>query len=59
MVIRGSSKRVLNQVVEPVDKVGYFGTLLLTHKDWDKPEPHLAEQVMPKLQQHSSRSDIS
>ena len=32
-----------------------FGTLLLTHKDWDRPDMHkrsmslLAEQVMPKL----------
>ena len=58
MVIHGSPKRVLDQLVALVDEVGYFGTLLLTHKEWDKPELHkrsmalLAEQVMPKLRQH-------
>ena len=35
-----------------------FGTLLLTHKDWDRPALHkrsmtlLAEQIMPKLRRH-------
>ena len=58
MVMHGSPKRVLDQLVVLVDEVGYFGTLLLTHKDWDKPDLHkrsmvlLAEQVMPKLRQH-------
>src|SRR5262249_35724479 len=58
MVLHGSPKRVLDQLVALVDAVGYFGTLLLTHKDWDKPELHkhsmalLAEKVMPKLRQH-------
>ena len=58
MVMHGSPKRVLDQLVALVDEVGYFGTLLLTHKDWDKPDLHkrsmvlLAEQVMPKLRQH-------
>ena len=38
-----------------VDEVGYFGTLLLTHKDWDQPELHkrsmvlLAEKVLPQV----------
>lgn len=37
----------------------------MTHKDWGKPELHkrsmalFAERVVPKLQRHSSRSDIS
>jgi hypothetical protein len=58
MVLQGSPNRVLDQLVALVDEVGYFGTLLLTHKDWDKPELHkrsmvlLAEKVMPKLRQH-------
>jgi alkanesulfonate monooxygenase SsuD/methylene tetrahydromethanopterin reductase-like flavin-dependent oxidoreductase (luciferase family) len=61
MVIHGSPKRVLDQLVALVDEVGSFGTLLLTHKEWDKPVLHkrsmalLAEQVMPKLRQHASR----
>jgi alkanesulfonate monooxygenase SsuD/methylene tetrahydromethanopterin reductase-like flavin-dependent oxidoreductase (luciferase family) len=58
MVLHGSPQRVLDQLVAIVDEVGPFGTLLLTHKDWDKPELHkhsmvlLAEKVMPKLRQH-------
>ena len=58
MVLHGSAQRVLDQLVAIVDEVGPFGTLLLTHKDWDKPELHkhsmvlLAEKVMPKLRQH-------
>ena len=41
-----------------VDEVGQFGTLLLTHKDWDQPGLHqrsmrlLAEQVMPRFRSH-------
>ena len=58
MVIHGSPKRVLDQLVALIDEVGSFGTLLLTQKDWDRPELHkrsmrlLAEQVMPKLRRH-------
>jgi hypothetical protein len=42
-----------------MDRVGYFGTLLLTHKDWDQPALHkrsmtlLARDVMPKFRQHA------
>jgi alkanesulfonate monooxygenase SsuD/methylene tetrahydromethanopterin reductase-like flavin-dependent oxidoreductase (luciferase family) len=55
MLISGSPKRVLDQLVALVDDLGYFGTLLLTQKDWDDKSLHkrsmqlLAEQVMPKL----------
>ena len=55
MVISGSPKRVLDQLVTLMDQLGYFGTLLVTQKDWDDKEVHkksmrlLAEQVMPKL----------
>jgi alkanesulfonate monooxygenase SsuD/methylene tetrahydromethanopterin reductase-like flavin-dependent oxidoreductase (luciferase family) len=58
MVIHGSPKRVFDQLVALIDEVGSFGTLLLTQKDWDRPELHkrsmrlLAEQVMPKLRSH-------
>ena len=58
MVISGGPKRVLDQLVALVDEVGGFGTLLSTHKDWDRPALHqasmrlLAEQVMPKLNNH-------
>jgi len=61
-VIHGSPTRVLDQLAALVDEVGAFGTLLLTHKEWDKPALHqrsmalLAEQVMPKLRQHASRA---
>ena len=55
MVISGSPKRVLDQLVALMDQLGYFGTLLVTQKDWDDKALHkrsmrlLAEQVMPKL----------
>ena len=61
--VAGQPNRVLDQLVALVDEVGYFGTLLLTHKDWDKPELHkrsmvlLAEKVMPKLRQHVEKRD--
>lgn len=58
MVLSGSPRRVLDALVALVDKIGSFGTLLVTHKDWDKPDLHrrsirlIAEQVVPKLRQH-------
>ena len=59
MIIHGKPSTVLDQLVAMVDQVGWFGKLLLTHKDWhDKPELHqrsmrlFAEQVMPRLQNH-------
>lgn len=58
IVIAGSPTRVLERLVALVDEVGWFGTLLLTHKDWDKPELHrrsmrlFAEQVMPRFRSH-------
>jgi alkanesulfonate monooxygenase SsuD/methylene tetrahydromethanopterin reductase-like flavin-dependent oxidoreductase (luciferase family) len=58
MVMSGSPARVLDQLVALVDEIGWFGTLLLTHKDWDEPALHrrsmrlLAEQVVPRLRQH-------
>ena len=58
MVMSGSPGRVLDQLVALVDEVGPFGALLLTHKDWDRPELHkhsmrlLAERVMPRFRSH-------
>jgi hypothetical protein len=58
MVISGSPRRVLDKLVALVDEIGWFGTLLVTHKDWDKPDLHrgsmrlIADQVMPRLGQH-------
>jgi alkanesulfonate monooxygenase SsuD/methylene tetrahydromethanopterin reductase-like flavin-dependent oxidoreductase (luciferase family) len=58
MVMHGSPSRVLDQLVALVDAVGPFGTLLLTHKDWDRPDLHkrsmalLAEKLAPRLGQH-------
>jgi alkanesulfonate monooxygenase SsuD/methylene tetrahydromethanopterin reductase-like flavin-dependent oxidoreductase (luciferase family) len=58
MVISGSPRRVLDGLVAVTDQLGGFGTLLVTHKDWDEPALHrhsmrlLAEQVMPRLRQH-------
>jgi alkanesulfonate monooxygenase SsuD/methylene tetrahydromethanopterin reductase-like flavin-dependent oxidoreductase (luciferase family) len=55
MVVSGSPKSVLDQLVALIDRLGYFGTLLVTQKDWDDKALHkksmrlLAEQVMPKL----------
>jgi alkanesulfonate monooxygenase SsuD/methylene tetrahydromethanopterin reductase-like flavin-dependent oxidoreductase (luciferase family) len=55
MVISGSPKTVLDRLVALVDELGYFGTLLLTQKDWDDKALHkksmrlLAQEVMPKL----------
>lgn len=60
MVISGSPRRVLDQLVSLVDELGWFGTLLVTHKDWDNRALHrgsmrlLAEQVVPQLRQHMS-----
>ena len=58
MVISGSPRRVLDRLIALVDELGWFGTLLVTHKDWDRADLHrasmrlIAEQVMPKLGQH-------
>jgi alkanesulfonate monooxygenase SsuD/methylene tetrahydromethanopterin reductase-like flavin-dependent oxidoreductase (luciferase family) len=60
MVISGGPRRVLDKLVALVDELGQFGTLLVTHKDWDKPTLHrnsmrlIAEQVLPQLAQHMS-----
>ncbi len=58
IVMSGSPGTVLDKLVAMVDEIGWFGTLLLTHKDWDRPALHqrsmhlFAEQVMPRFRQH-------
>jgi alkanesulfonate monooxygenase SsuD/methylene tetrahydromethanopterin reductase-like flavin-dependent oxidoreductase (luciferase family) len=58
MVVSGSARTVTDKLVAMVDLLGPFGMLLITQKDWDRPDIHkksmrlLAEQVMPKLRQH-------
>jgi alkanesulfonate monooxygenase SsuD/methylene tetrahydromethanopterin reductase-like flavin-dependent oxidoreductase (luciferase family) len=58
MVMGGKPATVLDRLVAMVDEIGWFGTLLLTHKDWEKPALHrrsmqlFAEQVMPKFERH-------
>ncbi len=60
MVISGGPRRVLDKLVALVDELGWFGTLLVTHKDWDNPLVHrnsmrlIAERVLPRLTQHVS-----
>lgn len=60
MLISGSPKDVLDQLVALVDELGAFGTLLQTHKDWDDKALHkksmqlLAEKVMPKLSNYAA-----
>ena len=60
MVISGSPRTVLDRLVALVDEIGWFGTLLVTHKDWDNPALHrrsmrlISEEVLPRLDQHMS-----
>ena len=59
-VIYGSPRTTLDKLVAFRDKVGPFGTLLMTGLDWSGPNEAweresmrlLAEEVMPKFRQH-------
>jgi alkanesulfonate monooxygenase SsuD/methylene tetrahydromethanopterin reductase-like flavin-dependent oxidoreductase (luciferase family) len=59
-VIAGSPRRVLDQLVALRDEIGHFGTLLMTGHDWDRPAlwrrsmTLLAQEVMPRFQQHAA-----
>ena len=59
LVIAGSPRRVLEQLVALREETGHFGTLLMGGHDWDRPEMWrrsmelLATQVMPKFSQHA------
>ncbi len=59
-VIHGSPKTVLDKLVAFRERVGPFGTLLMTGIDWAGPNEAwereamklLAQEVMPKFRQH-------
>jgi alkanesulfonate monooxygenase SsuD/methylene tetrahydromethanopterin reductase-like flavin-dependent oxidoreductase (luciferase family) len=59
MVIAGSARRVLDQLVALRDEIGPFGTLLMSGHDWDRPKlwkrsmELLATDVVPKLSRHA------
>lgn len=61
-VIYGSPKTVLDKLVGLRERVGPFGTLLMTGMDWGGPNAAweregmqlLAREVMPKLRQHAT-----
>ena len=60
MLIAGSPRRVLDQLVALRDETGHFGTLLMAGHDWDQPKlwrrsmELLATAVMPKFAQHGA-----
>src|SRR5260370_1361413 len=60
LVIAGSPRRVLEQLVALREETGHFGTLLMGGHDWDRPAlwrrsmELLATDVMPKFSQHAS-----
>ena len=59
LVIAGSPRRVLDQLVALRDEIGHFGTMLMAGHDWDQPKlwrrsmELLATDVMPKFTQHA------
>ena len=60
LVIAGSPRRVLEQLVALREETGHFGTLLMGGHDWDRPAlwrrsmELLATEVMPKFSRHAS-----
>lgn len=60
LVIAGSPRRVLDQLVALRDEIGHFGTLLMSGHDWDQPKlwrrsmELLATEVMPRFSQHAA-----
>jgi alkanesulfonate monooxygenase SsuD/methylene tetrahydromethanopterin reductase-like flavin-dependent oxidoreductase (luciferase family) len=60
MIIAGSPRRVLDQLVALRDEIGHFGTLLMAGHDWDQPKlwrrsmELLARDVMPAFSRHAS-----
>ena len=60
LMIAGSPRRVLDQLVALRDETGHFGTLLMGGHDWDRPAlwrrsmELLANDVMPKFSQHAA-----
>ena len=62
-VIAGDADTVLQKLVAFREEVGPFGTLLMTGHDWDEKElwqgsmRMLAQDVMPRLNQHADATD--
>jgi alkanesulfonate monooxygenase SsuD/methylene tetrahydromethanopterin reductase-like flavin-dependent oxidoreductase (luciferase family) len=60
MIVAGSPRRVLDQLVALRDEIGHFGTLLMAGHDWDRPAlwrrsmELLATEVMPGLARHAA-----
>ena len=60
LIIAGSPRRVLDQLVALRDEIGHFGTLLMGGHDWDRPKlwrrsmTLLATEVMPRLGRHAA-----
>jgi alkanesulfonate monooxygenase SsuD/methylene tetrahydromethanopterin reductase-like flavin-dependent oxidoreductase (luciferase family) len=61
LIIAGSPRRVLDQLVALREETGHFGTLLMGGHDWDKPAMWqrsmelLANDVMPKFSSHTQQ----
>ena len=61
LIIAGSPKRVLEQLVALREETGHFGTLLMAGHDWDQPKlwqrsmTLLANEVMPKFSSHAQQ----
>jgi alkanesulfonate monooxygenase SsuD/methylene tetrahydromethanopterin reductase-like flavin-dependent oxidoreductase (luciferase family) len=59
LIIAGSPRRVLDQLVALREETGHFGTLLMGGHDWDQPRlwqrsmELLATDVMPKFSKHA------
>ncbi len=60
LMIAGSPRRVLEQLVALREETGHFGTLLMAGHDWDRPAlwrrsmERLAREVMPAFSQHAA-----
>ena len=60
LIIAGSPRRVLDQLVALREEIGHFGTLLMAGHDWDQPKlwrrsmELLAGEVMPRFSQHAT-----
>ena len=60
MIIAGSPRRVLDQLVALREEIGHFGTLLMAGHDWDRPAlwrrsmELLARDVMPRFGAHAA-----
>jgi alkanesulfonate monooxygenase SsuD/methylene tetrahydromethanopterin reductase-like flavin-dependent oxidoreductase (luciferase family) len=64
LIIAGSPRSVLDQLVALREETGHFGTLLMAGHDWDQPAlwrrsmELLAGEVMPKFSRHAAASPV-